>query len=448
MGRPGSENRTSRPPTVFAPSTAPGVAGIAVIRLSGADSLAAYGRLCGRRPEAPRRLRLETVRDWRGGEVLDRALAVWFPAPRSFTGEDVVEFHVHGGRSTVAGVMDALGALPGLRVAEAGEFTLRAFRNGRMDLTAAEGLADLAWAETAAQRRQALAQMGGALETLYEGWRDRLVDAMGLLEATIDFADQDIPQGLHDSVQAAVSDLSREIARHLDDGRRGEALRQGVQVAILGAPNVGKSSLLNRIAGRDAAIVAETAGTTRDVVEARLDLEGFPVTVADTAGLRDSDDPVEREGVRRARERAAGADLTLIVFDAADGDGLAALGDAPAADGTLLLLNKIDLAPEARADGALRVSARTGEGIDRLLDTLGRAVAARCGGEGPALTRARHRHALSECASALERFDPAAPAELAAEDLRLAARALGRITGRVDVEQVLGRIFGRFCIGK
>ena len=438
--------------TVFAPSTAPGLGAVAVIRLSGPGAVEAYGRLAGRAPDQARHLRLESLRDPTSGEVLDRALAVWFPAPRSFSGEDVVELHIHGGRATVRSVMDALAALPGLRVADPGEFTLRAFRNGRMDLTAAEGLADLVAADTTAQRRQALAQMDGALERLYESWRSRLIDAMGLLEATIDFSDQDIPDGLHDAVAATVDDLKMEIAGHLDDKGRGEALRDGVQVAIIGPPNVGKSSLLNLLAGREAAIVAETAGTTRDVIEVRMDLAGYAVVVADTAGLRESDDSVEREGVRRALDRAARSDLKLLVYEAADPSLAHVLRPGGLDENSLVVMNKIDLHdPPGTAKGhpaALPVSVRTGAGIDCLLKRLGEAVAERCAGEGTALTRARHRRSIVDCAAALERFAVGEAPETAAEELRLAARALGRITGRVDVDDVLDRIFGRFCIGK
>ena len=438
--------------TVFAPSTAPGMAAIAIIRLSGPAAAETYAHLAGRRPEQARCLRLECLRDPTSGDVLDQALAAWFPAPNSFTGEDMVELHVHGGRATVQGVMDVLATLTGLRVADPGEFSLRAFRNGRMDLTAAEGLADLVAADTAAQRRQALLQMDGALERIYEGWRSRLIDAMGLLEATIDFSDQDIPDGLLDAVAETVSVMSMEIARHLDDKGRGEALRDGFQVAILGPPNVGKSSLLNLLAGRDAAIVAETAGTTRDVIEVRMDLQGYAVVVADTAGLRESDDPVEREGVRRALDRGARSDLNLLVCEAGHQELDAVLQNSCGEENSLVVVNKIDLHdPPAAVTGnpeIISVSAKTGAGIDYLIARLGQAVAERCLGEGPALTRVRHRQALVDCAAALDRFLVGKSAETGAEELRFAARALGSITGRVNVDEVLDRIFGRFCIGK
>jgi len=442
--------------TIFALASGGGRAGIAVIRVSGERAGEAWRRLTGRDLPPPRRLVRAGLNDPGTGEALDDGLGAWFAAPASFTGEDVVEFHVHGGPAVVAGVLAALGRLDGLRLAEPGEFTRRAFEHGRMDLTAAEGLADLVAAETAAQRRQALRQLEGGLARLYEGWRERLLGGLAHVEATIDFADEDLPGGLIEEVRREAGALRAAIAGHMADDRRGERLRAGVEVAIIGPANAGKSSLLNRLARREAAIVAETAGTTRDVIEVRLDLGGNPVTVADTAGLREGGDAVEREGVRRAAERARQADLKLAVFDATrwpEADGrTAALVDGD----TLAVVNKVDLAtpaPPLSVGGVpvLPISVRTGEGIEALMRSLAEAVAARCPAAGaPLMTRARHREALADCLAALDRFlaAEAASPELAAEDLRLAARALGRITGRVDVEDVLDVVFRDFCIGK
>jgi len=441
--------------TIYALASGAGPAGVAVVRVSGPEAGAAWGRLTGRAPPAPRRLVRVRLADGEGGEALDDGLGVWFAGPASFTGEDVAEFHVHGGRAVVAGVLAALGRVGGLRPAEPGEFTRRAFENGKMDLTAAEGLADLVAAETAAQRRQALRQMRGALGALYEGWRRELLGGLAHVEAALDFADEDLPEGLIDAARRRAAALREAMAAHLADGRRGERLRDGVQVAIIGPPNAGKSSLLNLLARREAAIVAETAGTTRDVIEVHLDLAGLPVVVADTAGLRDAGDPVECEGVRRAAARAAEADLRIAVFDATRWPETASR-TAELVDGdTLVVINKIDLAtppPPLAVNGVegMAVSVRTGAGIDGLLERLATAVAARCPAAGaPAMTRARHRQALEECVAALGRFVAGdAVAELAAEDLRLATRALGRITGRVDVEDMLDVIFRDFCIGK
>ncbi len=457
--------------TIFAPSTAAGRAGVSVIRVSGPEAGAALQALGGPASPVPRRAVLCSFRDPDSGETIDRGLGVWFPGPGSFTGEDVAEFHVHGGRAVVAAMLDALGRRPGLRPAEAGEFTRRAFDNGKLDLAEVEGLADLVNAETEMQRRQALRQMGGALSRRVEGWRERLVRALAHLEAEIDFPDEDVPEGLSDRVRERVAALEGEVASFLADDHRGERLRDGVMIAIVGAPNVGKSSLLNALARRDAAIVASTAGTTRDVIEVHLDLGGLPVTLADTAGLRDVGagdprglDPVEREGIRRSLERAAAADLKLAVFDRREwppGDPeTRALLDGDC----LILLNKCDLVSDRElsvskcggmvpvAEGLefepLELSARSGAGLERLLQVLREACAARVGSDGGAITRARHRAALEDCRAALGRARQAALAELAAEDLRLATRALGRVTGRVDVEDVLDAVFRDFCIGK
>lgn len=441
--------------TIFAPATAPGRGAVAIIRLSGPGAGSALNALCGECPP-PRLATLRKVRDPADGAVLDQALILWFPTPDSVTGEDVAEIHLHGGLAVSASVLDALAAMPDLRPAESGDFTRRAFENGKMDLTEAESIADLVDAETRGQQAQALRQMQGALGRVYDGWRQRLMRGLAHLEADLDFPDEELPDDVTLSVRSETAALASEIAAHLDDGRRGERLRAGFRVVILGAPNVGKSSLLNALARRDAAIVSERAGTTRDVVEVHLSLGGMPVILLDTAGLRESVDEIEEEGIRRARERAADADFKLFVFDATaepDPEVLALVdGDS------LIVANKLDLAP--RRDGPIRLggvvasglSVRTGQGLDTLEARLTEAVTARLtGSDAPALTRARHRSALEDCLAALRRAAGAAGAaepELAAEDVRLAVRSLGRITGRVDVEDLLDVIFRDFCIGK
>ncbi|MGQ9366302.1 tRNA uridine-5-carboxymethylaminomethyl(34) synthesis GTPase MnmE [Azospirillum sp. ST 5-10] len=439
--------------TIFALATAPGRAGVAVVRVSGPAAGAALDALTGRPPPAPRVATLARLRDPAHGDRLDDALVLWFPAPRSYTGEDVAELHLHGGRAVTAAVVEALAGCPGLRTAEPGEFTRRAFENGKLDLTEAEGLIDLIDAETAAQRRQALRQMEGALGRLYEGWRGRLMRALAHIEADIDFPDEDLPAGVADAVRPELAALAAAIADHLDDAGRGERLREGLHVAIVGAPNAGKSSLLNALARRDAAIVSARAGTTRDVIEVHLDVGGYPVVLADTAGIREAADEVEEEGVRRALARAASADLKVAVFDAARWPDLdpATVGLVDAA--AVPVLNKGDLAavsgPVVAGRPALVVSAVSGAGLGALERRLADEAAARLAGSGaPALTRARHRRALEECRAALLRSLDAALPELAAEDVRLASRALGRITGRVDVEDLLDVIFRDFCIGK
>ncbi|MBV9200744.1 MAG: tRNA uridine-5-carboxymethylaminomethyl(34) synthesis GTPase MnmE, partial [Alphaproteobacteria bacterium] len=387
--------------------------------------------------------------DPQSGESIDDVLVLWFPAPRSATGEDVVEFHLHGSRAVLAAVMQALGRL-GLRLAEPGEFTRRAFLNGKLDLLQAEAIADLTAAETEAQRRQALRQLGGELGDIYRDWRNRLTRVLAHLEAVIDFPDEDLPPEIEDRILGETEALASEIEHHLADGRRGERLRDGIEVAIVGPPNAGKSSLLNRIARRDAAITSAVPGTTRDVIEVAIDLGGYPVVLADTAGLRDSEDPIEREGNRRALQRAEQAEIRLFVFDAAHPAGATGAAAWPGAD-TILVANKIDLVPVDGSDlpcSALKASALTGEGIDQLLSVLGERVAQTYRIETPVLTRARHRLALEDAAAALRRSFCVALPELRAEDLRLALRGLGRITGAVDVDDLLDVIFRDFCIGK
>jgi tRNA modification GTPase len=410
-------------------------------------------RLAGGLPP-PRVAQRRRLVDPHSAEVLDEGLILWFPAPRSATGEDVAELHLHGSRAVLAAVMQALARL-GLRLAEPGEFTRRAFLNGKLDLLQAEAVADLAAAETEAQRRQAMRQLGGQLGEVYRGWRDRLTRILAHFEAAIDFPDEDLPPEIEDRILGETEALVAEIERHLADGHRGERLRDGIDVAILGPPNAGKSSLLNRIARRDAAITSPVPGTTRDVIEVAIDLGGYPIVLADTAGLRDSADAIEQEGKRRAVQRAEKAEIRLFVFDIAHRADAAGASAWPGAD-TILVANKIDLVPAADTDlsppalpvSALPISALTGEGIDKLLTLLGERVAQTYRIEAPVLTRARHRQALEEAVASLRRSFSAALPELRAEDLRLALRSLGRITGAVGVEDLLDVIFRDFCIGK
>ena len=397
----------------------------------------------------PRVARHVRFRDPDSSEELDDGLALWFPAPGSVTGEDVAELHLHGSRAVLAAVMAGL-SRRGLRLADPGEFTRRAFLNDKLDLTQAEAVADLAAAETEAQRRQALRQLDGHLGGVYRGWGERLLRLVAHLEAAIDFPDEDLPPEIEREVAEGARALANEVESHLDDGHRGERLRDGIAVAILGPPNAGKSSILNQLARREAAITSPIAGTTRDVIEVAIDLAGYPVMLADTAGLRDSADVIEQEGLRRALKRAEEAELRLFVFDATrpeDAQGAAAW---PGPD-TLLVANKIDLAsgrdapPLARA---IPVSALTGEGLPKLIAALSSRVARSYDGTAPVLTRARHRQALETALAGLRRSLAADLPELRAEDLRLAWRSLGRITGRVDVEDLLDVIFRDFCLGK
>ena len=402
------------------------------------------GALIGADLPAPRTAALRALRDPDDGSLIDRALVLTFPAPASFTGEDVVELHVHGGPAVIDALLTVLARTDGLRLAEPGEFSRRAFDNGKLDLSQAEGLADLIGAQTDAQRRLALAQAGGRLRDKAEQWRSILIRCLAEAEAALDFAEEeaDVAAGLDDRAAAMIAALRDEIARHLSD-RIGERLRDGFTVAVVGEPNAGKSSIINALAKRDVAIVSAIPGTTRDIIELPLDLAGIPVTLVDTAGLRETEDPLEAEGIRRARARAEHADLVLHVVDARSSD-MDALGQR--------VVNKIDLSGSAPGvhDDAIHVSARTGAGMAALetwLADWARSVVRT--DESPLVTRTRHRVALEACVANLdEALAVAADPVLTAESLRLAARALGRITGLVAVEEVLDEIFGRFCIGK
>lgn len=474
--------------TIFALASAPGRSGVAVIRLSGPASASA---LLGLAPDLkmlppPRRAvraylydselsnsrfesesnsshnntpvddkiaekHNESESSLVSARLIDDGLAIWFPAPASFTGEDVVELHVHGGSAVLDAVTLCLSRLDGVRPAEPGEYSRRAFENGKLDLTAAEAIADLVDAETTAQRRQALAQMGGALADLYDGWRSQLVGALAYLEACIDFAEEDIPDDLMARSVDTLMALRDSINAHLQDNGIGERIRDGFRIALTGAPNVGKSSLMNALAKRDVAIVSDIAGTTRDVLEVPLDLGGYAATLIDTAGLRETEDVVEIEGVRRARAAAETADIRIHLLDASDPE---VANERPV--GALVVANKMDQVDgDTTVPDALPLSVKTGEGLDGLVKVLSdqvRTLASDRATDSPPLTRARHRLALEDCVAALDRARAGAnqgqDMEMIAEDMRVAAQALARITGRIDVEDLLDKIFKDFCIGK
>lgn len=441
--------------TIFALGSGPAPAGVAVIRISGPAAGPAICALTGLpAPPPPRQALLRKLRDPESGEVLDHGLILWFPGPGSFTGEDVAEIHGHGGAASIRALLSALSGLKDCRQAEAGEFTRRAFANGRMDLTEVEGLSDLIAAETEAQRRLALRQAAGEGRDRFQDWTDRLIRVLAFLEAAVDFPEDDLPDTMLDRNEIEIRALIDEWTQHIELGAASSGIREGIRVAIIGAPNVGKSSLLNRLAGRDAAIVSEIAGTTRDVVEVRLDLGGYLVTLADTAGLRDTEDVIEEEGVRRALHAAEGADIVLHLSDTPNGFGTAH-GDLfrHSDQAVIRVLTKIDLNgtdAQAPTEGApFCISSRTGEGLTALLEALQSrceeklAVAA-----GAVAVRARHREALGRACDALQRSLGQPEVALAGEDVRLALTEMGRITGRVDVESVLDVVFGEFCIGK
>lgn len=443
--------------TIYAPATGAGRAAVAVVRVSGPRSADAVRALAGDLPR-PRRAALRQLA--RHGVALDDALVLWFPGPASYTGEDAAEFHVHGGRAVVEALLEALAA-EGLRLAEPGEFTRRAFENGKLDLTQAEGVADLIDAETEAQRRQALGQLEGALSRRYDAWREWLVQALAMLEAAVDFPDEELPEDVAARARPGLQALEAEIAAALVDSSRGRRVRDGFRIALVGAPNAGKSTLLNALVERDAAIVTSTPGTTRDIIEVPLTLGGYKVLLADTAGLRDTEDAIEAEGVRRARAWAREADLRLWVIDAAMFHVKQAEEDA-IQPGDWAVINKIDLVDAVRLEDLrtafapqglkmIELAARKPAGAEQARAALtSHVVDALSGAEFPAATRIRHAESLTEAQAYLRRAlsEVGLEVELAAEDVRLAARVLSRITGRIDPEDVLDRVFSSFCIGK
>ncbi|MCV6594393.1 MAG: tRNA uridine-5-carboxymethylaminomethyl(34) synthesis GTPase MnmE [Silicimonas sp.] len=423
--------------TIFALSTARGKAGVAVIRISGTRAGPVLSKLAGPLPK-PRQASLRFLKS--DDEVLDEALVLWFPSPDSFTGEDIAELHVHGSTATVNAVLETLGNEPGCRIADAGEFTRRALENDRLDLAQVEGLSDLVEAETEAQRRQALRVFSGALGDRAEIWRKDLIRAAALIEATIDFADEEVPVDVTPEVRDLLAKVRADLAREADGVAVAERIRDGFEVAILGPPNVGKSTLLNALAGREAAITSSVAGTTRDVIEVRMDLRGLPVTMLDTAGLRDAGDEIEAIGIERALTRAENADLRIVLRASAD--------EKPAVD-----LREDDIVLVSKNDQGLGdFSALTGDGLEDLVDRVARHLESRASGAGFAI-RERHRRALLEANDALgiaaDQLEIAPElAELIAEDVRRAIRALDALVGRVDVEDLLDDIFANFCIGK
>lgn len=422
--------------TIYALASARGKAGVAVLRLSGPAAHVAVRALSGDLP-APRRASLRSLRS--DGVELDQALVLIFPEGESFTGEASAELHLHGSQAVVQAVMRALAVQPGLRLAEPGEFTRRALENGRLDLAQVEGLADLIDAETEAQRRQALRVLSGAIGRRADLWRSKLIRAAALIEATIDFADEDVPVDVRPEVLTLVDSVLADLRREEAGASVAERIRDGFEVAIVGAPNAGKSTLLNALAGREAAITSEIAGTTRDVIEVRMDIDGLAVTLLDTAGLRETEDRIERIGIDRALERARAADLRVFLDSGEDVPGIAPTGD------DIVIAGKADLTGQG-------VSGRTGQGLSELIDMIGHRLQTRSAGAGLVI-RERHRLALVRAIGAMESArheveKGAERAELAAADLRVAIRALEALVGRVDVENLLDEIFASFCIGK
>lgn len=441
--------------TIYALSSGAGAAGVAVVRISGPQTDSVLNALGVSELPAARHAVLRNILCPVTRETLDKGLILRFPGPSSFTGEDVAELHIHGGEAVLLAVFGALETTGLARMAEHGEFTRRAFENGKLDLTAAEAIGDLVAARTEEQRKLALRQYDGDLAELYDGWRQALIDLLGYAEAGIDFSDEELPAALQEDVRGRINHIKQEVVNHSNTSLLGEQIRSGFPISILGAPNVGKSSLMNALARREVAIVSEVAGTTRDVIEVQMNLAGYAVTISDTAGIRESADQIEAEGVRRAETRGRQAALKLIVLDAGQPDipdRVRALID----EDTIVLVNKMDLhdrVPEipcmSAASAVMTISVKTGAGIGDLVAALEAGVKARLSGhEGPVATRQRHREALKATVEALERASAGELPELVAEDIRLAARALGRITGRIDIDEILDTVFRDFCIGK
>ncbi len=443
--------------TIYALASASGKAGVSVIRISGPRAKDFLVKNCGFSGDVePRKTYLRKIYD-EDKKLIDTALVVYFAAPNSFTGEEVVELHVHGGRIIIEETLFALSQHQDFRIAMPGEFTKRAFYNGKMDLTEAEALADLIDAQTKAQKEQAIKQMNGALKDLYMSWRQKLVEKLSHVEAYIDFPEEDIPSDVVFAMQKEVDNLIDEISEHLNDGHRGEILRDGFKVAILGKPNAGKSSLMNKIAQRDVAIVSTKAGTTRDIIDVSLDIKGYPVIISDTAGIRETEEEIELEGVKRAFKQAEKADLILLMVDARDKieETIALLSQGELANiQKILVVNKIDLLEKSKElknnpFESFYISVKQEEGLSDLLGRLGEIVDERMGqSEIPAISRIRYREKLLEAVACLQQFNLSKPIELVSEDLRGAVKSIGEITGVVNVDELLDNIFSKFCIGK
>ncbi len=438
--------------TIYALSTVFGKSGVAVIRVSGADALNVIKEITKINVEniKPRYAYYTPILDKNNRDLLDKALVVYFKAPHSFTGEDVVEINCHGSKAVLNSVLNCLGSFSELRLAEAGEFSKRAFYNQKMDLTEAEGLADLIDAETKEQQKYALRQMDGNLKNLYSSWRENLVKVLSVLEAYIDFPDEDIPQNLYDDILNTVFKTKEEIKKHLQGNNVNERLKNGFRIVIAGEANAGKSSLINTLTQRNAVIVSDIAGTTRDAIDINLDISGYPVVITDTAGIRETDNPIEKQGIEIALQKISDADIVLALYD---GNGVFKDENILPLDKTIFVANKMDSLSASQIQTVkdkrhLLISAKYNQGIDELIAVLLEKIKDNFSSSNFLITRIRYRKNLEECLENLAEFSLDKEIELSAEDIRLACRAIGRITGVVQIDEILDNIFGSFCIGK
>ena len=431
-------------PTIFAPITSPSRAGISVIRISGPQTIECLKTLGFKGEIQHSKISFQKIRDPQNSEIIDEVLISFFQSPKSFTGEDVAEISIHASPFIARKIFEILSTQKNCRFAEAGEFSKRAFLNGKLDLVQAEAIPDLIAAETAAQHKQALRQLEGKLGEIYEDWRFRLIETSAMIEAAIDFPDEDLPKNIIDKVEGSVKKLSAEIAAHLNDGKIGQKIKDGLNLAIIGAPNVGKSSLINFLAQSEVAIVSEIAGTTRDVVETHLSIAGVAVKISDTAGLRETEDKIEAEGIRRALKKAGEADLKIFLVDAKNPIIRKDLID----ENTIVVMNKIDLLSDQKNE-FLSISLTNNINTSQLLKKLEEKILEILPTQNsPLITQERYRNALKNSVANLKNFSLTKNIELAAEDLRMTAREIGKITGKVDIENILDVIFSRFCIGK
>jgi tRNA modification GTPase len=442
--------------TIYALSTGPGVSGIAVVRVSGKEAAEVVKRLTGDDLPVPRVATLKKINYINTNNLIDEGVVIWFPGPNSYTGEDLAEFHVHGSRAVVSALHSSISGIKNCRLAEPGEFTKLAFQNGKINLLKAEGIADLVSAETEIQRKQAVEIMNGKSSDKFTSWRAKLLKILAHVEAKIDFPDEDLPKDILDEIQKISNQVSKEIEKVLDDQKVGERIREGFKIAIVGPTNAGKSSLLNYLSKRDVAIVSEIAGTTRDVIETHLNLDGYPVVVSDTAGIRESKNEIEKKGIKLALNRAEDADLKLIIVDAKSVDFTSVLKEL-IDENAILVVNKSDLLAgninnELKKHDYILVSIQNNLNLDKLILKIKKKLEKKFISYGDILiTRERHRQHLEQCISHLKNFKSKNGSEdydKAAEDLRLATRHLGMIVGKVDVEEILGSIFNDLCIGK